>query len=93
MIITSPSRAGKQDPSLPYASSAFIDTGHGWRTPKGSRTGSLASTAYFLLAYYGYNPLKAEYLSVSLKSLYDKELDKLAMLVDRYFSRSQEKTF
>jgi len=67
MLITSPSRAGREDPCLPYASSPSVDTGHGWRTPKGSRTGSLASTAYFLLAYYGYNPLKGEFLDLSLK--------------------------
>jgi len=67
MIITSPSRIGREDPCLPYASSPFADTGHGWRTPKGSRTGSLASTAYFLLVYYGYNPLKGEFLDLSLR--------------------------
>jgi len=66
MIITSFSASGKQDPCLPYASSSFADTGHGWRTPKGDKTGSLSSTAYFLLASYGYNPLKAEFLEVSL---------------------------
>jgi len=66
MLITSPSRVGREDPCLPYASSPFVDTGHGWRTPRGSRTGSLASTAYFLLAYHGYNPLKGEFLDLSL---------------------------
>ncbi len=70
MLITSPSRIGRADPCLPYASSPFVDTGHGWRTPKGSRTGSLASTAYFLLAYHGYNPLKGEFLDLSLKMGY-----------------------
>ncbi|MCK4912115.1 MAG: PilZ domain-containing protein [Candidatus Omnitrophica bacterium] len=67
MLITSPSRVGREDPCLPYASNAFVDTGHGWRTPKGNRTGSLASTAYFLLTYHGYNPLKGEFLDLSLK--------------------------
>ena len=67
MLITSPSRAGREDPCLPYASSSFVDTGHGWRTPRGSRTGSLASTAYFLLTYHGYNPLTGKFLSLSLK--------------------------
>ncbi|MCF7872648.1 MAG: PilZ domain-containing protein [Candidatus Omnitrophica bacterium] len=67
MIITSPSRAGRVEPCLPYASSPYVDTGHGWRTPRGKRTGSLASTAYFLIAYDGYNPLRGEYLDVSLK--------------------------
>ncbi|MBN3041098.1 MAG: PilZ domain-containing protein [Candidatus Omnitrophica bacterium] len=68
MIITSLSRAGKEDPCLPYASKDFIDTGHGWRTPKGKMTGSLSSTAYFLLCFEGYNPLKAKVLGVSLKN-------------------------
>ena len=72
MLITSPSRVGREDPCLPYASIPFVDTGHGWRTPKGSRTGSLASTAYFLLAYYGYNPLKGEFLDLSLKRSYEE---------------------
>ena len=67
MLITSPSRVGREDPCLPYASSPFVDTGHGWRTPKGSRTGSLSSTAYFLLAYYGYNPLRGKFLDLSLR--------------------------
>ncbi len=67
MIITSPSRAGRVDPSLPYASAPLVSTGHGWRTPAGDRTGSLASTAYFLIAYYGYNPLRLEHLEVSFK--------------------------
>lgn len=66
MLITSPSRVGREDPCLPYASKPFVDTGHGWRTPHGDRTGSLASTAYFLLAYCGYNPLKGEFLDLSL---------------------------
>ncbi|MCF7895362.1 MAG: hypothetical protein K9L69_04460 [Candidatus Omnitrophica bacterium] len=67
MMITSPSRAGRVEPCLPYASSPYVDTGHGWRTPRGRRTGSLASTAYFLIAYNGYNPLRGEFLDVSLK--------------------------
>ncbi len=57
MIINSPSPAGKDDPVLPYASAANVDTGHGWRTPKGNQTGSLSATAYFLIAYKGVNPL------------------------------------
>ncbi|MBD3245717.1 MAG: hypothetical protein GF333_01760 [Candidatus Omnitrophica bacterium] len=65
MIITSLSRVGREEPCFPYASAAAVDTGHGWRTPKGDRTGSLAATAYFLIAYHGYNPLTGEYLGVS----------------------------
>lgn len=78
MLITSPSRAGRVDPCLPYASSPFVDTGHGWRTPKGNRTGSLASTAYFLISYFGYNPLKGDFLTSSLRKSYEEELNKIA---------------
>jgi hypothetical protein len=70
MLITSPSKGGKEDPCLPYASHSSVDTGHGWRTPKGDRTGSLASTAYFLIAYLGYNPLQGEALQVSLRNFF-----------------------
>ncbi len=72
MLIVSPSPVGRGDPCLPYASSPSIDTGHGWRTPRGNRTGSLASTAYFLIAYYGYNPLRGEFLDLSLKKRYQE---------------------
>lgn len=67
MLITSVSKIGREDPCFPYASSASVDTGHGWRTPEGDRTGSLSSTAYFLIAYKGYNPLRGEHLNSSLK--------------------------
>lgn len=77
MIITSPSASGREDPCLPYASKFSVDTGHGWRTPKGNMTGSLSSTAYFLLAYQGYNPLKAEFLDTHLKGFYNKRLQEL----------------
>ncbi len=70
MIINSPSPVGKADPTLPYASAANVDTGHGWRTPYGNNTGSLAATAYFLIAYKGFNPLQGKFLQVSLKDLY-----------------------
>jgi len=76
MLIVSLSRSGRKDPCLPYASSPNVDTGHGWRTPKGDRTGSLSSTAYFLLAYHGYNPLKAQFLSSSLKEACENKLKK-----------------
>ena len=68
MIISSPSPVGKADPTLPYASEANVDTGHGWRTPKGNRVGSLSATAYFLIAYKGINPLEASHLGVSLET-------------------------
>lgn len=74
LLITSPSKAGREDPCFPYASGAQVDTGHGWRTPAGNRTGSLSSTSYFLIAYFGYNPLRGEKLSVSLKDLYETRI-------------------
>ena len=58
MIIASPSSTGQGQGCLPYASSDFVDTGHGWMTPKGKNTGSLSATVYALLAYYGFNPLE-----------------------------------
>ncbi|UCG35476.1 MAG: PilZ domain-containing protein [Candidatus Omnitrophota bacterium] len=78
MLITSPSRAGREDPCLPYASASFVDTGHGWRTPKGNRTGSLASTSFFLISYYGYNPLQGRFLNTSLKEEYEKRRSQVA---------------
>lgn len=57
MIITSPSPLGQGEFCLPYASAEFSDTGHGWRTPKGNRTGSVAATAYTILAIEDLNPL------------------------------------
>jgi hypothetical protein len=56
LIITSPSRTGQGRGCLPYASHDDVDTGHGWRTPKGRRTGSVAATAYGIFAWTGYNP-------------------------------------
>ncbi|UCD14843.1 MAG: PilZ domain-containing protein [Candidatus Omnitrophota bacterium] len=82
MLITSPSRIGKQDPCLPYASLPSVDTGHGWRTPKGNKTGSLASTAYFLIAYKGYNPLKGEHLELSLKNVGEERVGNITSKVN-----------
>jgi hypothetical protein len=56
LIITSPSRTGQGRGCLPYASIDNVDTGHGWRTPKGRRTGSVSATAYGIFAWIGYNP-------------------------------------
>jgi len=67
MVISSPSPMGKGRAALPYASSPNSDTGHGWRTPRGDQTGSLASSAYFLIVYKGYNPLRGEYVGISLE--------------------------
>lgn len=58
MVISSPSPSGQGDSCLPYATQENVDTGHGWRTPKGIYTGSVAGTAYTLFAHYGYNPLE-----------------------------------
>lgn len=60
MIISSPSPSGQGESCLPYATSPQADTGHGWMTPKGNSTGSVAGTAYTLFAYYKYNPLELE---------------------------------
>lgn len=58
MLTVSPSPTGQGGYCLPYASAELADTGHGWRTPRGARTGSVAGTAYAILAIDGYNPLK-----------------------------------
>ena len=73
MIINSPSPIGKAYPTLPYASQNGAATGHGWRTPAGDPVGSLASTAYFLIAYKGYNPLRGYFLKNSLKKEYQPQ--------------------
>lgn len=57
MIISSPSPTGQGEGCLPYASAEAVDTGHGWMTPSGKTTGSVAGTAYTIFAYYNYNPL------------------------------------
>lgn len=61
LIITSPSRTGQGRGCLPYASIDNVDTGHGWRTPKGIRTGSVSATAYGIFAWVGYNPFDLEH--------------------------------
>lgn len=58
MIISSPSPSGQGESCLVYATQEFADTGHGWFTPKGKSTGSLASTIYGIFAYYYNNPLE-----------------------------------
>ena len=58
MIISSPSAFGQGAWCLPYASQENVDTGHGWRTPRGDRTGSVAATAYTIFAISKFNPLK-----------------------------------
>ena len=58
MIISSPSPSGQGESCLPYATQDFVDTGHGWLTPQGKATGSVAGTAYTFFAYSNYNPLE-----------------------------------
>ncbi|NQT07255.1 MAG: PilZ domain-containing protein [Candidatus Omnitrophica bacterium] len=58
MVIASPSRTGQGAGCLPYASHDDVDTGHGWRTPRGRDTGSVSGTAYGIFAMKGFNPLK-----------------------------------
>lgn len=60
MVIISPSRIGQGEGCLPYATQDNIDTGHGWRVARGTRTGSTAGTAYTIFAKYNYNPLKLD---------------------------------
>jgi len=57
MVVTSPSPVGQGDFCLPYASHEVVDTGHGWHTPQGHVTGSVAATAYAVLAIEDFNPL------------------------------------
>ncbi|MFH1645472.1 MAG: hypothetical protein ABIB11_03535 [Candidatus Omnitrophota bacterium] len=60
MVICSPSPTGQGEGCLPYASLDNVDTGHGWRVAKGSRTGSVSGTCYYIFAYDGYNPLSLD---------------------------------
>jgi len=60
MIISSPSPSGQGESCLSYATQDFVDTGHGWTTPKGRSTGSVSGTVYTLFAYYKYNPLELD---------------------------------
>lgn len=57
MVISSPSPTGQGEGCLPYASLDNVDTGHGWRVAKGSKTGSVSGTCYYIFAYEGFNPL------------------------------------
>lgn len=41
--------------ALPYASQEYIDTGHGWITPKGKDTTSMAGTIYLIFSHKGFN--------------------------------------
>lgn len=58
MIISSPSPSGQGESCMPYASQENVDTGHGWRTPAGLGTGSVAGTSYTIFAFHRHNPLR-----------------------------------
>jgi len=58
MIISSSSAFGQGEWCLPYSSHENADTGHGWRTPQGKKTGSVAATAYTIFALSDFNPLR-----------------------------------
>jgi hypothetical protein len=60
LIISSPSARGQGEGCLPYATLPDADTGHGWNTPSGTRTCSIAGTAYMIMAVNQWNPLMLE---------------------------------
>ncbi|MBF0385552.1 MAG: PilZ domain-containing protein [Candidatus Omnitrophica bacterium] len=57
LIISSPSPIGRGEGCLPYATAENSDTGHGWNTPDGNNTCSVAGTAYMIMAIKDFNPL------------------------------------
>ncbi len=57
LIIASPSARGQGEGCLPYATLEQADTGHGWYTPMGGNTCSIAGTAYTIMAMKDFNPL------------------------------------
>ena len=60
LIISSPSAKGLGEGCLPYATLPNADTGHGWLTPHGESTCSVAGTAYGIMAIKRFNPLMFE---------------------------------
>ena len=57
LIIASPSVKGQGEGCLPYATLENADTGHGWSTPPGTKTCSVAGTAYMIMAIKQFNSL------------------------------------
>ncbi len=60
LIISSPSAKGQGEGCLPYATLEDADTGHGWHTLPGTRSCSIAGTAYMIMAMKQFNHLKWE---------------------------------
>ena len=60
LIISSPSAKGQGEGCLPYATLEDADTGHGFNTPYGTSTCSIAGTAYMIMAIKQVNPLMIE---------------------------------
>ena len=58
LVISSPSAKGQGEGCLPYATLQDADTGHGWTTPPGTATCSVAGTAYMIMAIREFNPLE-----------------------------------
>ncbi len=58
LTIDSDSRIGQRAICLPYSTHQNVDTGHGWRTPSGRKTGCIAGTAYAIFAKKGFNPFE-----------------------------------
>lgn len=58
LIISRPSKTGQGAICLPYASHQNVDTGHGWRTPRGRNTGCVAGTVYAIFAKKDFNPFE-----------------------------------
>lgn len=57
LLIASLSVKGQGEGCLPYATLENADTGHGWHTPSGLSTCSVAGTAYMIMAVKKFNPL------------------------------------
>ena len=60
MIFVPLNKKGDYYLALPYASQPNVDTGHGWRTPQGKRTGSLSASCYYIFAVKKFNPISFE---------------------------------
>ena len=84
MIIASPSAFGQGMWCLPYASHQNAATGHGWRTPDGNKTGSVAATAYTLFALF---KRKSAYFAP--QAMKQKKLQQIFKLLYRHYGPQQ----